>query len=320
MVRVKNFLILFIFLGGSGFSLFGNAVEIAIPSVSVNTGECFAINVNLYKIEDEDIRTAVIAFAFDPFKIQIGCNQKLNTGTFNEPAVYEPGPSMDEQPITLSNTLLDVGIKYRVAIYPQGVMVVVLWDGTGKISPGLLFTVPCKLTEYAIPGDKLIMPLISKEEPIYIRRTFPDNQVESQSFYCSLADINALPVNPVLTYGTVYVRSISEGEIIEGEGNSYEGAFEGIISEGIGEGNVEGTNEGNSPEGNVEGAHEEGITEGNSSEGIPEGNASEEVTTCGCQNKHGITKQENISLLQMLQMNNLNIGFMVALVVILRQL
>ncbi len=308
IIRSKFFFIFVIFIVFCFFSLYSNAVEITIPSVSVKTGECFSINVNLYQIEDEDIHTAVIAFAFDPFKIQIGCKQKLNTGTYNEPAVYERGASIDEQPITLSNTLFDINIKYRVAIYPQGVMIVVLWDGTDKIPSGLLFTVPCKLTEYAIPGDKLITPLISKEEPIYIQRTFHDNQVESQSFYCSLADINALPVNPVLTYGTVYVKSMNQGEIEEGEGYIGEGTFEGV--------NAEGTEEGDILEGRVEGEEEGQNSEGNISEGTSEG----ENGICGCSRKRVIQQQKTVSLLQIFERNDLNIGFMIALVAILRRL
>ncbi len=302
--RSKNGFIFFIVICCGFVSLYSTAVEISIPSVSVNTGECFAIDVNLYKIEDEDIRTAVIAFAFDPFKIQIGCETNFSSGTYNNPEIYEQETSTGEQPVILSNALVNINIKYRVAIYPQGVVVVVLWGGTDKIPPGLLFTVPCKLTVKAIPGDKLITPLISKEEPIYIQRTFPENQVESQSFYCSLANINALPVDATLVNGTILVKGVNEGDIQEGEG----GGFEGVYPEGAKEGEI--------PEGILEGTIEGQTNEGTISEGIPEG----EKFVCGCNRQQEITRRETASLLQILRSSNMNIGFMIALVVILRRL
>lgn len=312
-IRCRNFFTFIVFIAYYSISLYTNAVEIVIPSVSVNTGECFAINVNLYKVEDEEIRTAVIVFAFDPVRIQIGCNTDFIPETGVNPIVFEQGTSVDEQPILLSNNLIDIDIKYSVAIYPQGIMVVVLWDGMNKIPPGLLFTVPCKLTENVIPGDKLTTPLISQEEPVYIKRTFYENQVESQAFYCSLADTNALPVNTTLTYGTIFVKNASEGEITEGEGYTEEGTLEGT--------NPEGTEEGNLPEGIIEGIIEGQTNEGNILEGtLEEGTREGENPVCGCSKKQGM-KQQNISVfLQFLKINNLNIGFMVALVVILRQL
>ncbi len=293
-----------IILGCFFIPLAGSAVEIAIPSVSVNTGECFAINVELYKVEDVDIYTSVIAFAFDPFKIQIGCNTIFNLGTYNEPTVYEQDSTTDEQPIVLSDSLKNMGLKYRVAIYPQGLMVVVLWDSTDRIPSGLLFSIPCKLTDRAIPGDRLIAQLISKEEPFYIRRSFPDNNIEWQSFYCSLADVNALPVNPTLVSGIVYVKSGNDGEPQEGEG-------EGLP--------LEGTAEGSPPEGDIS---EGNSIEGNTSEGSSlEGNPTEgEKPICGCRRKSEINR-ENIALpLRVLEMADFNIGFIIALVVILRRL
>lgn len=308
----KSKSIFFALIGFYIVSLSSNAVEVVIPSVSVNTGECFAINVNFYKIEDEDIRTSVIAFAFDPFKMQIGCNNVFNSGTYNEPWVYDSETSEGEQPIVLSNSLLSIGAKYRVAIYPQGIMVVVLWDVSNAMPSDTLFTVPCKLTDRAKPGDKLIIALISKESPIYMTRTFPDNHVENLSFYCSFADASALPVNAALMSGTVYVKGSTDGEPEEGEGYQ-EGALEGIPAEGTGEGvPVEGIP--------VEGI-KEGIAEGSISEGIHEGNSTEgEKPICGCREKHDTEQQSRLSALQILKRNNMNIGFMIALVVILRRL
>ncbi|MGC8737983.1 MAG: hypothetical protein ACP5UA_04965 [Candidatus Hydrogenedens sp.] len=299
----KRFTILFVFIGFCFFSLSSNAVEVVIPSVSVNTGECFAININLYRVEDEDIRTSVIAFAFDPLKIQIGCNNSLNSDTNGEPWVYDSETSDGEQPIVLNNSLLSIGIKYRVAIYPQGVMIVVLWDASEAIPAGTLFTVPCKLKDGAISGDKLNTLLISKDSPIYIMRTFPDNHVENLTFYCSFADINALPVNSTLISGYVYVKNATDGEPEGGEGY-LEGGFEGTSIEGTTEGSIV-----------------EGITEGTSSEGIPEGNSTEgERPICGCRERYSPEQRNMMSFLQILKLNNMNIGFMIALVVILRRL
>lgn len=319
--RYKSEFILFAFIGLYFVSLSSSAVEVAIPSVSVNTGECFAINVNFYKVEDEDIHTSVIAFAFDPFKMQIGCNNVFNSGTYNEPWVYDSQTSEGEQPIVLSNSLLSIGTKYRVAIYPQGIMIVVLWDVSETIPSGALFTVPCKLTDRAMPRDRLIISLISKEAPIYLMKTFPDNHLENLSFYCSFADREALPVNATLLSGTVYVKSATDGEPEEGEGYS-EGGFEGTPAEGTiegipAEGIKEGTKEG---EGAKEGSRE-GVAEGNIPEGIPEGNSSEgEKPICGCREKHTTERPNMFSFLQILRKNNINIGFMIALVVILRRL
>ncbi len=257
-------------------TLSSQAVNISIPSVSVNTGECFAINVELYKTEEENIQTAVIVFAFDPFKIQIGCENNFSQGTYNEPIVYEPDTTEKETPIVLSESLKDIQIKCRSVIYPQGVMAVVLWDGTDNLPSGTLFTVPCKLTDLAIPGDRLPVLLVSKNEPIYVRRTFSDSHVESQAFYCSLANIEALPVEPILMSGTVYVRMENEGELVEGEGSVLEGIEEGNPFEGTTEGNMEGINEGTN-----EGTPQEGTQEG-VIEGAPEG----EKPICGLRNSN----------------------------------
>jgi len=303
----KSKSIFFALIGFYFVSLSSNAVQVVIPSVSVNTGECFAINVNFYKLEDEDIRTSVIAFAFDPFKMQVGCNNVFNSGTYNEPWVYDSETSEGEQPIVLSNSLLNINTKYRVAIYPQGIMVVVLWYVSDAMPSDTLFTVPCKLTDNALPRDKLIISLISKESPIYMTRTFSDNHVENLSFYCSFADASALPVNAALMSGTVYVKGSTEGEPEEGEGYQ-EGALEGTPTEGTAEGiPVEGI--------------KEGIAEGSISEGIHEGNSTEgEKPICGCREKHDTEQQNMLSALQILKRNNMNIGFMIALVVILRRL
>jgi len=303
----KSKSIFFALIGFYFVSLSSNAVQVVIPSVSVNTGECFAINVNFYKLEDEDIRTSVIAFAFDPFKMQVGCNNVFNSGTYNEPWVYDSETSEGEQPIVLSNSLLNINTKYRVAIYPQGIMVVVLWYVSDAMPSDTLFTVPCKLTDNALPRDKLIISLISKESPIYMTRTFSDNHVENLSFYCSFADASALPVNAALMSGTVYVKGSTEGEPEEGEGYQ-EGALEGTPTEGTAEGiPVEGI--------------KEGIAEGSISEGIHEGNSTEgEKPICGCGEKHDTEQQNMLSALQILKRNNMNIGFMIALVVILRRL
>jgi len=318
-MRKKKYISKSIFFALIGFyllSLSSSAVEVVIPSVSINTGECFAINVNFYKLEDEDIRTSVIALAFDPFKMQIGCNNVFNSGTYNEPWVYDSETSEGEQPIVLSNSLLNIGAKYRVAIYPQGIMAVVLWDVSDTMPSDTLFTVPCKLTDNTLPRDKLIISPISKESPIYITRTFPDNHVENLSFYCSFADVNALPVNATLIAGSVYVKGSTEGEPEEGEG-SQEGIIEGTPPEGTGEGILpEGTGEGIPMEG-----IKEGTAEGSISEGIPEGNSTEEEKPiCGCEKKHITEPRSMLSFLQILKRDNINIGFMIALVVILRRL
>jgi len=211
---------------------------ISIPSIITTSEECSLLNVELTNTEDKEIYTTVITFTFDPGKIQIGCNTAFNVGIDNEPIIYEqdytPPLEKCEQPITISKQLLDIGIKYRVAIYPQGVFVVALWGGTQKIQSGTLFTVPFKVLSGTAPGEVLPILLPTKEQPVFIERTFPDNHKEGQSFYCSLSDINALPEEVNVVSGNIAVKNLNEGTV--------EGIQEGAGGEGEGEQVQEGDN------------------------------------------------------------------------------
>lgn len=269
MIRHKkifnNCYILFVFFVYFCFSiipLHGYSGTISIPSMIAIPEECSSLNVNLTNIEDKEISTAVITFTFDSVRIQIGCTSAFNVG---EPNIYEQGNTTAaekcEQPITVSEQLLNIGIKYRVAIYPQGVFVVVFWGGTQKIPSGTLFSVPYKVLTGIEPGEVLPIVLPTKEQPVFIERTFQDNHKEWHSFYCSLSDTKALPEEVNVVSGNIKVRDLNEG--VE------EGIQEGTAGEGDGEQVQEGT-----------------IGEGDG-EQVQEGdNTEEEEASCGSQNEY----------------------------------
>ncbi|HOV32115.1 MAG TPA: hypothetical protein PLX23_01970 [Candidatus Hydrogenedens sp.] len=221
---------------------------VAIPE------ECSSLNVELVTADDEEISTAVIAFIFDSGKIQIGCNTAFNAGTYNVPNIYEQGYSevleKCEQPITVNEQFLNIGIKYRVAIYPQGIFVVVFWGGVQKIPSGTLFTVPYKVLSGAEPGEVLPIVLTTKEQPVFVERTFQDEHKEWHSFYCSLSDTKALPEEVNVVSGNIKVVDLNDG-IEEGiqEGMVGEGDGEQVQEGAIGEGDGEQVQEGDNTEG-----------------------------------------------------------------------
>ncbi len=306
-----------------GFNSFSATIK--IPGVYANLNDCISIDVEIIT-SDEEITTAVIAFTFDPQKIQIGCNTENIVTSLSEPIIYDysnisPNETKNtEPPINITDELKNNNIKYRIAIYPEGLFVIALWGSTQKIPSGTIFSVPCKILSPAKPGETLLLILPTQQTPITLERVFPDNHVEQQLFYCSLSNIEALPIEVTTIPGAICVVPLNEGTLkIEGE-NIQEGANQ--------EGTHECTPEGQYPEGNTndgaiegdgEGTNTEGsIIEGRKEEGSKEGDNSHTVKVlCGCQKSE---TNKNIKTKLSLYPLNINFGIMLTLLVLLRKI